>query len=94
MNNWYDDPAKVLQLARWMLTEGNRHMRFSDRAETVAFMLKNPRHYYNDWQKCQAILQPKEPSLSELARKDADAIRSLIFNMALRIEAFEAKAGE
>ena len=85
--NWYDDPANVLALARWMVTEGNRHMHFSDRAETVAFMLKNPRHYDNGWQEYQASLDPKEPTLSEQAEKMYGP--GLHVEMAQRIEALE-----
>ena len=87
-NNWYDDPESVLQLARWMDDTS-----YSSRDDIVK-MLHHPHHRNVAWMAYQASLQPKEPTLSELARKDADAIRSLIFNMALRIEALEAKAGE
>ena len=93
MNNWYDDPTNVVALARWMSNLNASHgcSEYSDKA--IVKMLDDPAQWVHDWQEYQATLKPKEPTLSEQAEKIYGP-GGLHVEMAQRIEALEAKAGE
>ena len=92
MSNWYDSPANVLDLARWMLTDEWKPSLERPKETLVGEMIAQPSVWDGAWLNYQVSLKPKEPTLSEWAEKMYGP--GLHMEMAQRIEALEAKERE